>query len=439
MEPRRVHYEDDTPRCRHPQIETILTCNQETRTPSTPSITAVTESGSVIPTQMPNVTADGGSPTMGATTHQEESMDITTSGNDIYYGEYPNFVLPLPGQPHISDVFVGNSNLRSDSGSPMSILKISCLKKMYNTKDFAIDRNNGRLYTIIGTSVTPIDLYGALPEDSQHNMPILATTPNQLMLPTPQATSTPVTETDIGTPANSVPRKSIPIPTPVRIPTPTSRVPSSSSSSLSYRMIEGPEYNKYRAQLEATTSVSSLDEKEGVLTEKECSSAVKRLEKIANKTAVLIRNWNAESKIAKSEEESKEIDIYYRRYLDHYIARRHVLERLMTIYDEYYRESPIQEILPTPGPTVPVTTVYQPPVSHAPTEAEIVAIQEALLGSLTLSSSSSDRSVTHQKEKIPTSQVPKIIPSTQKEARRTHPIPTTNYTRTRKEKYYYAC
>ena len=96
----------------------------------------------------------------------------------------------------------------------------------------------------------------------------------------------------------------------------------------------------------------------------------------------------------------------------------------MTIYDEYYKESPIQETLPTPGPTVPVTTVYQPPVSHAPTEAEIVATQEALLESLTLSSSSSDRSLMHQKEKIPTSQIPKIIPSTQKEAGRTHPIPT---------------
>ena len=238
IEPRRVHYEDDTLRHSHSQIETRLTCNQETRTRSTPLITTVTQSGSVIPNQMPNVMPDGGGPMMGATTHQEESMDITTSGNDIYYGEYPDFVLPLPGQPHISDVFVGNSNLCSDIGSPMSILKISCLKKMYNTKDFAIDRNNGRLYTIIGTSVTPIDLYGALPEDSQNNMPILMTTPNQLMLPTPQATSTPVTETYIGTPANSVPRKSILIPTPVRIPTPTSRVPSSSSSSLSDRIIE---------------------------------------------------------------------------------------------------------------------------------------------------------------------------------------------------------
>ena len=94
----------------------------------------------------------------------------------------------------------------------------------------------------------------------------------------------------------------------------------------------------------------------------------------------------------------------------------------MIIYDEYYRESPMQETLPTPESTVLVTTVYQPSVSHAPTEAEIVATHEALLESLTLSLSSSDRSLTNQK--IPTSQIPKTIPSTKKEARKTYPIST---------------
>ena len=48
----------------------------------------------------------------------------------------------------------------------------------------------------------------------------------------------------------------------------------------------------------------------------------------------------------------------------------------MTIYDEYSRESPMQETLPTPGSTVPGTTV-QPPASHVPKEVEIVAIHEA--------------------------------------------------------------
>ena len=165
-----------------------------------------------------------------------------------------------------------------------------------------------------------------LPEDSQNNMPVLMTTPSQLMIPIPQATSTPVTETNIGTSDNSIPRNSILIPTPARIPTPTSRITSLSSSSLSDGTMKGPEYNKYRAQLVATTSVSSLDEKEGVMTEQEYSSTIKHLEKITKKTMILMRNWNAEGKTAKSKEENREIDIYYRRYLDHYIARRCALE-----------------------------------------------------------------------------------------------------------------
>ena len=94
----------------------------------------------------------------------------------------------------------------------------------------------------------------------------------------------------------------------------------------------------------------------------------------------------------------------------------------MTIYDEYYREPLMQETIPTPGSIVPVTTVYQPPASPVPTEAEIVATHEALLESLTLSSSSADRSLTHQKKKIPTSQIPKTIPSTTEETGRTYPL-----------------
>ena len=426
MEPRRVHYEDDTSRHSHPQIETRSTYNQVTKTPATSSVTTVAQSGSEIPIRTPNVMPDGGGPMMGTTTHQEKSMDITTSGNDIYFGEYPDFVLPLPGQPRISDVFVGNSNLHSDTGSPMSILKISCLKKMYNTQDFAIDRNNGRSYTIIGTSVTPIDLYGMLPENSRNNRPIRMTTPGQLVLSTPQATSTPVTETNVGTSDNSIPRNSISIPTPARIPALNSRMSSLSSSSLSDGTMEGPEYNKYRAQLATTTSVSSLDENEGVMTEQEYSSAVKCLEKITKKTTILMRNWNAEGKTATSKEEKRDIDIYYRRYLDHYVARRRALEQLMTVYDEHYRESPMQETIPTPGFAVPVTTVSQSPVSHIPTEAEIMATHEALLESLTLSSSSSDGSLTHKKENIPTSQVFKTMPSNTEETRGIYPLSTQN-------------
>ena len=62
MEPRRVHYEDDTPRHSHPLTETRLTYNQVTRTPSTSSVTTVAQSGSEIPIRSPNVMPDGGGP-----------------------------------------------------------------------------------------------------------------------------------------------------------------------------------------------------------------------------------------------------------------------------------------------------------------------------------------------------------------------------------------
>ena len=122
MEPRRVHYEDDIPRQSLTEMETRPTHIQEARI-SVTSRTPITPRDSVVTGQGKTVTTDGGGPVMETTTCQEEPMDITTtSGSDIYYGEYPDFILPLPGQPCISDVFLGNSNLHSDSGSPMSIL-----------------------------------------------------------------------------------------------------------------------------------------------------------------------------------------------------------------------------------------------------------------------------------------------------------------------------
>ena len=66
-------------------------------------------------------------------------MDITTPDQDIYYGVYPDFQLPLPDRPQISNLFAGNTHLVSNTNSPMSILHIPSLKKMYGTMDFAID------------------------------------------------------------------------------------------------------------------------------------------------------------------------------------------------------------------------------------------------------------------------------------------------------------
>ena len=50
-------------------------------------------------------------------------MDITTSDRDVYYRVYPDFQLPLPNRPQISDLFVSNTRLISNTNSPMSILR----------------------------------------------------------------------------------------------------------------------------------------------------------------------------------------------------------------------------------------------------------------------------------------------------------------------------
>ena len=66
-------------------------------------------------------------------------MDIMTPDHDIYHGVYPDFQLSLPNKLHISDLFAGNTCLVSDTNSPMSILRIPSLKKIYSTIEFTID------------------------------------------------------------------------------------------------------------------------------------------------------------------------------------------------------------------------------------------------------------------------------------------------------------
>ena len=118
-------------------------------------------------------------------------MDITAPERDIYHGIYPDFQLPLPNRPCISDLFVGNTQLVSDTNSPMSVLHIPNLKKMYGTSEYTIDRNTGQLYTIGDIDVTPISVYGGK-FDNEVNGQV----PESTLVPPkmPQATSTPITE-----------------------------------------------------------------------------------------------------------------------------------------------------------------------------------------------------------------------------------------------------
>ena len=114
---------------------------------------------------------------------------------------------------------------------------------------------------------------------------------------------------------------------------------STSSSTVSNLPTTYPFFNIHRVDVGATSSVSSLEEGEGILTDDEYERAVHRIEKINKKITTLIRNWHEESKSAKTSSEVVEIDEFYRTYRDQYNARRKALERLMGIYEEYYKDT----------------------------------------------------------------------------------------------------
>ena len=86
-----------------------------------------------------------------------------------------------------------------------------------------------------------------------------------------------------------------------------------------------PIFNLNRANIQAASPVSSLDEGEGIVNDDEYERAIRRLEKINKKITTLVKNWN----------EVAEIEEFYRPYMDQYNTRRKALERLMEVYDEY--------------------------------------------------------------------------------------------------------
>ena len=126
--------------------------------------------------------------TPNVTSLEIRDMDIMMPDHDIYHGIYPNFQLPLPDRPQISNLFAGNTCLVSNTNSPMSILHILSLKKMYGTMDFAIDRSTRQLYRIGDMDVTPVNLFGGIPDKDLHEQ---ASESMRSLLKTPQAMSTP--------------------------------------------------------------------------------------------------------------------------------------------------------------------------------------------------------------------------------------------------------
>ena len=139
--------------------------------------------------------------------------------------------------------------------------------------------------------------------------------------------------------------------------------------------------------MRAASSVSSLEEGEGIINDDEYERAVHRIEKINKKITTLVRNWNEESKSAKTPTELIEIDEFYRPYMDQYNARWKTLERLMEIYVEYYKnvtpkETPqhnysTERVMPQPAPRTGRTPIKEK-IERATTDRRVQPLQESL-------------------------------------------------------------
>ena len=329
---------------------------------------------------------DEGGQTHDITSLEVWDMDITTPDCDIYHGVYPDFQLPLPNRQRISDLFAGNTCLISNTNSPMSILRIPSLKKMYGTIEFAIDLTTGQLYMVGDIDVTPINLFGGITDEDLNGK----TTESTWLPPkTPQAMSTPIAEVPGSTPPILMTQDSVPLPTP-RLPIThqEERGTSTSSSTHSNLPTTSPFFNINRVNVGAASSVSSLEEGEGIINDDEYERAVCRIEKINKKITILVRNWNEESKSAKTPTELIEIDKFYRPYMDQYNARQKTLERLMEIYVDYYKditheETPqhkysIEQVMPQPAPRTGTTSMKEK-IERVTTDKRVQPSQESLL------------------------------------------------------------
>ena len=267
----------------------------------------------------------------------------------------------------------------------MSILHIPSLKKMYGTVEYAIDRTTGQLYTVGDIDVTPINLFGWIPDEELNGK----TTESTWLPPkTPQAMSTPVTEVPGSTLPISMTQDSVLLPTP-RLPIThqEERGTSTSSSNHSNLPTTLPFFNINRVNVGVASSVSSLEEGEGIINDDEYERAVHRIEKINKKITILVRNWNEESKSATTPTELIEIEEFYRPYMDQYNARQKTLERLMEIYVECYKVETPEEtsqhkystelVTPQPAPRTGRTSMKEK-IERVTTNKRVQPSQESL-------------------------------------------------------------
>ena len=167
--------------------------------------------------------------------------------------------------------------------------------------------------------VTPINLFGGIPDKNLHEQ---VTESMRSLLKTPQAVSTPITEIPRSVLAEVKMKNGIPLPTPMMSTTSQEERKHMSGTDITDDVPPAaPIFNLNRANVQVASSVSSLDEGEGIINDDEYEKAIQRLEKINKKITTLVKNWNEESKLAKNPNEVAEIEEFYRPYMDQYNTR----------------------------------------------------------------------------------------------------------------------
>ena len=143
---------------------------------------------------------------------------------------------------------------------------------MYGTMDFAIDRSTGQLYKIGDLDVTPINLFGGIPDEDLHEQ---ATESMRSLLKTPQAMSTPITDVPRSVPTELIMKDNIPLSTPMISTTSQEERKSRSGTDVTDNIPSAvPIFNLNRANVQVASSVSSLDKGEGIVNDDEYEKAI---------------------------------------------------------------------------------------------------------------------------------------------------------------------
>ena len=80
------------------------------------------------------------SPDSALTSYASQPMNFTLDHlMDRFADQYPDLVLPVPGNPRISQVFYMNTHSLTPEGNPLMIVKVDGTQKTYGTTIFAID------------------------------------------------------------------------------------------------------------------------------------------------------------------------------------------------------------------------------------------------------------------------------------------------------------